>query len=251
MNLPTPYGEPALAGGVPQVWGQGQWQGTGGGPEAARFYAWRKFAELFGRNPTESELSSLAPNYLGSNIQVANFGGGDQAMASYFQQQQAKANAPNEERQALEAQIPLISDLVNKQTQSVASDLFNPSSPTYQTFAGMMNNMGVTPSSGAFQAGMGGILGQSASQALQQALGSVGLPIASGYGSGAMMPYMSAMQRPDALFQNNLDYQNFLNQMIAGKQMAEEQEPGWASKYAMPLSSALISGLAGAHGSRK
>lgn len=72
-------------------WGQGQWQGYGGDQKAAEFYAWKDFAQQFGRNPTASELASLAPAYLSGDRNIANTSAGKAAVAQYYQ---AQANTP-------------------------------------------------------------------------------------------------------------------------------------------------------------
>lgn len=59
--------------------------GYGGDIESGKFYAGQKFKELFGRNPTASELTMFAPAYVGSSRNVANIAQGDQAIAQYFQ----------------------------------------------------------------------------------------------------------------------------------------------------------------------
>ena len=100
-----PTGETPLAGDAPTQWGQGQWQGTGGGSQAQQFWAWQDFAKQFGRNPTQSELSMLAPSYMGGNDQVTNRSAGQGAIASYYN---SLANTPsnimaNQQQQALDA----------------------------------------------------------------------------------------------------------------------------------------------------
>lgn len=62
-----------------------EYGGTGGGQQAAEFYAARDFAKQFSRNPTQSELSMLAPAYIGSDPNVANLAQGKGAVSQYFQ----------------------------------------------------------------------------------------------------------------------------------------------------------------------
>lgn len=110
-----------------------------------------------------SDLSSLANNYIQQTF--------PQQVSGHAQQQQTDQLGKTQQT---------IQDLIGKQTAATAADLTNPNSPTYQSFSGLMNNMGITPSSGAFQAGMGGVLGQSAANAENAALGGVSLPALSG-----------------------------------------------------------------------
>jgi len=67
--------------------------GYGGDVESGKFYAGQKFAELFGRNPTASELTMFAPAYVGGDGRIANTGQGDQAIAQYFQ---SMSNTPDQ-----------------------------------------------------------------------------------------------------------------------------------------------------------
>lgn len=61
--------------------------GAGGGEQAAKYYAGAKFRELFGRNPTASELTRFYGAYVGADPNKANLAQGDQVLAQYFQSQ--------------------------------------------------------------------------------------------------------------------------------------------------------------------
>jgi hypothetical protein len=188
------------------------------GPNAAQtnnlqVYVFDEFNKLFGRNPSQSELDQFTNYYASGDPNKANDAAGNSAISSYFNQQQQAANAPQQEATALQNQIPIIQNLINSQTQATTADLTNPNSPTYQSFAGLMNNMGITPSAGAFQAGLGGQIGQNAANATNAALGAVGLPLASTYSQGATTPFTTAMNQPGELFSNNLQLQNLITEM--------------------------------------
>lgn len=75
--------------------------GAGGGDQAAQYYAFQDFVKQFGRNPTQSELSMLAPNYMGGDPNVAALSAGKGAIASYYN---SMANTP--------------SNIANQQTQA-------------------------------------------------------------------------------------------------------------------------------------
>ncbi len=70
------------------VWGQGEWQGTGGGTKAQEFYAFKDFAKIFGRNPTQQELSMFAPAYGTDDPNKTNQAAGASVIAQYYQNQQ-------------------------------------------------------------------------------------------------------------------------------------------------------------------
>jgi len=213
-----------------------QYGGAGGGSQAAQYYAGQYFNQLFGRNPTQSELSQFAPYFMGGDPNIANVTGGDQAISSYYNQAQQAANAPQQESQALQQQIPIIQNLVQGQTDAQTKNLLDPNSSTYQQFSGLLNNMGITPSSGAFQAGVGGTLAQNSANATNAALGAVGLPIASGYSQGAMAPFQQAMQQPQEQFSNNMQLQNMLQEMQAAAGISSQASPS-AFQQAMGMAS--------------
>lgn len=122
----------------------------------------------------------------------------------------------------------MIQDLIQKQTQATASDLGNPNSPTYQGFAGRMNDMGITPSSGAFQAGLGGVLGQSAAGAENAALGSVGLPTIGGIQGINQIPFNFAQGNSNLGHINSM--QDFGMQGDLARMMQEMMQPSGAQQ---------------------
>lgn len=75
------------------------WSGTGGGTQAQQVYAWNAFVQQFGRNPTQSELTSLSPYYASGDQNIANTSQGNQAIAQYFQQLQNSPSAINTRQQ--------------------------------------------------------------------------------------------------------------------------------------------------------
>lgn len=153
-----------------------------------------------------SDLSSLANNYVQQTF--------PQQVSGYAQQQQTDQLGKTQQT---------IQDLISKQTAATASDLTNPNSPTYQSFSGLMNNLGITPSSGAFQSGLGGVLGQSAANAENAALGGVSLPALSG------IQGLSGYGLQQAQGNSNLGHMNELGdfglQSQLGQYLAAMQEP--------------------------
>jgi hypothetical protein len=93
--------------------------GAGGSQQAGQYYAAQDFKSMFGRNPTASELATLAPGYMSGDPNIANQTGGRQGVAAYFQQQ---SNSPqnvykNQQAQYLAA-APKYADQVNQIFQS-------------------------------------------------------------------------------------------------------------------------------------
>ena len=75
-------------------WGQGQWQGTGGGTQAQRYYATRDFWDIFGRAPQENELSMLQAAYDSGDVNKAGTYAGRSAVAQYYN---AQENTPDKQ----------------------------------------------------------------------------------------------------------------------------------------------------------
>ncbi len=80
-----------------------QYGGAGGSYQAAQYYAAQDFAKVFGRNPTQSELTQLSQAYLSGDPNIANQTGGQAAIAQYYQN---VANSPEnlQARQLSQAQ---------------------------------------------------------------------------------------------------------------------------------------------------
>lgn len=86
----------------------------------AQFYAAQKFRQMFGRNPTASELSMLATAYHGGNNIDLNLGQGDSAIAQYFQSfTNNPANIYKRQKDQWEQQAPEHYDTVGQIFQSV------------------------------------------------------------------------------------------------------------------------------------
>jgi hypothetical protein len=87
-----------------------------------------------------------------------------------------------------------IGDLVNQQTQNFTKQFSDPTSDVYKTFSGNMNNLGITPSSGAFQAGMGSTIAGAGSGFINQMLGGVTSPALNNIQGTSSAPYQQTMQ---------------------------------------------------------
>lgn len=145
-----------------------------------------------------SDLSSLANNYIQQTF--------PKDVSGYAQQQQTDQLGKTQQT---------IQDLISKSTATTAADLTNPNSPTYQSFSGLMNNMGITPSSGAFQAGMGGVLGQNAANTANSALTGVTLPALSG------IQGLSGFGLQNAQGNSSLSHMNDLSDFGLQQQMSQ------------------------------
>ncbi len=119
-NQYIPTGQTPLAGSAPTdgSWGTGQWQGAGGSDTAQRWGAWKDFSQIFGRNPTEQELSQLTAAYASGDPNKINSSGGRSAIAQYYN---AVSNTPETQNAAQNAQwskeAPKYYDQINGQFQ--------------------------------------------------------------------------------------------------------------------------------------
>jgi hypothetical protein len=136
----------------------------------------QQFQNAVGRPPTAAEINQFYSQAVSPVLaSSAGFSGTDpnaivqqyvpQAFQSQIQQQQ-QSQIPN-----LEKQISNVSSDVGSKT---AAQLADPSSSAYQAFSGSMNNLGITPASGAFQSGEGAAVGNAASNTMQSLLSSLG-----------------------------------------------------------------------------
>src|SRR5216683_4436349 len=115
----------------------------------------QSFQNLIGRAPSFDEINNFAQQGLFSAWNApGDLGYSDSSnLANNYIQNafgpQVAQNQQNLQQSQLGKTQQTIQDLIQKQTAQTTSDLTNPNSPTYQSFAGMMNNLGITPSSGA------------------------------------------------------------------------------------------------------
>lgn len=176
-------------------------------------WAIQAFQNYFGRTPTQDELAQAVPLFAGGDKNISDTGAGNQYVAALHQQQVAKDTAPQEEAKAIQDQYPIVQDLINKQVQGQIQNFTDPNSEAYKTFSGNFNNLGITPSSGAFQSGLGSKLGQFSADALSAGLGAVGLPIAQTYSQGATQPFQDTMGTPQTLRDRGYQTQDFYTMM--------------------------------------
>ena len=184
---------------------------AGGSDSAAQQWAFLDFQKQFGRNPTQSELSSLVPSYSIGDPNKLNLSGGAAAVASLYQQQ---TNTPE--------------NIYNQQQQQYLSAAPQYASQVTQAF---QSNLGRAPTSdelshfGALMAS-----GQDAYQ-VQQALQQT-----QEYQNTANTNFQNQLQ--GQLQQSNSTY---FNQYIAPSLQAQNAQSGQA-----PGSSALSSQLSNA-----
>lgn len=200
------------------------------------------FQNLVGRAPSAQELGDFQVNALPApNFQNLGYGDISGLVNNYIQNSFAPQIASNQQTQqtsSLDRTQQLVQNLINTTMGNTAKDLSDPNSPTYQAFSGNMNNMGITPSSGAFQAGAGGTIASAGLGAASNALQSVGLPAISGIQGLSGLPLSTSQGNMDLSHLYSIG--DFGLQSQLAQQMAEMAQPGWAEKYAVPLASSFM-----------
>ena len=117
--MADPFVAPLPATGEQPMTTAPTWGGAGGGTQAQNVYAWKKFNELFGRNPTASELAMLAPAYNSGDPNVAGVSQGDSVVAQYFSaMNNTPANQAAQTQKANEAKAPQYYDQINQMFQN-------------------------------------------------------------------------------------------------------------------------------------
>jgi len=144
-----------------------------------------------GRPPTPEQISSFFQNQLVPMASQAQPTGYNpilpQDITSSIQQYVPTAFAGDiqgyqqqQQTDALNKNISTGEGLIDRVMGNYAKNLTDKNNPMYQAFAGNMNNLGITPDSGAFQAGLGGNLANQANNLQSQLMGTLGFPALGG-----------------------------------------------------------------------
>lgn len=188
------------------------------------------FTNLMGRAPTDQETSQFfQQQYVGqghpdlidpySAAQAYTTNAFGPQIAKYNQQQQTSQLGTSESQ---------IQDIINKTMGNTASQFSDPNSELYQSFSGQMNNQGISPSSGAFQAGAGSTIASAGLQAANQGLTDVGIPAINNIAGVSNNPYQSALSGPQMYEQQTQDMNNFELQSELAKMLASQGQPSSA-----------------------
>lgn len=222
------------------VWNQ---QNTTGklGDMATQFAG--MFRNLTGRDPTDQEYNAMFQN-IGNQVATSpsGFSGTSYAdfqnlFAPYIQNtygSDIQQFQQGQQQSQLDKAQKTIQDLIGKQTAATAANLTDPNSKTFQAFAGNLNNLGITPGSGAFQAGLGATLGESAANDISAALGGVSLPAITGIMDTANMPYKMSLENmyPGLATYGNRqnDIYDFNLQTALAQKLFDESQPSGFEK---------------------
>jgi hypothetical protein len=221
-----------------------QYGGRGGSQQAAEAYAAGDFAAQFGRNPTRSELSMLAPSYLSGDPNIAALATGKAAVASYFNSMaNTPANIADQQTKAGLAKYQAGQAGFDKTT----TDAFQQATGRAPT-ADELSHFGGLLASGAIDPyGMSQLIGQTAEAQMKQTQGYqdtlsknlqgtqgdyfknyINPSILSQTAAAGRDPNSSGVQQAEvqAGKQQNYDLQNYLAQFGAGQygQSAQNQQ---------------------------
>jgi hypothetical protein len=108
---------------------------------------------------------------------------------------------------------------------NVASNLANPSGSTYQAFSGNMNNLGISPSSGAFQAGAGSTIANAGTNALNAGLSAVGIPALNNIQGLSSQPSQNTLNNLYPSLQGLQQENQFNQEMQMAQQLASSGQP--------------------------
>ena len=218
----------------------------------------QQFQNATGQAPTADQINQFYQQAVSPIINTsAGFSNTDpnavvqqyvpQAFQTQIQQNQQQNVIPQEEQQ--------LSSLASTVGAQTAQQLSNPNSSAYSGFSGALNNLGITPGSGAFQEGVGGTVGNAATGALQSLLTGTGSNI-----TGNASPNLASLSgtgqtAENSLSSNNNNLYDFNLQSQLGQMLAQMSQPssaqkdiGMASGASNALSNVMGSNAQGASG---
>ena len=173
---------------------------------------------------------------------LASYGDISQQAQAYIQNQfpqQVQAGSTANQQNQLGTTEQGLNQLVNSTMGNVASNLANPSGSTYQAFSGNMNNLGISPSSGAFQAGAGSTVANAGTNALNAGLSAVGLPALSNIQGLSSQPAQNTLNNLYPSLNNLQQETEFNQQMQMAQNLASQGQPSSFQKTFGDVTSGL------------
>lgn len=208
----------------------------------------QQFKNLLGRDPTPDELGQFQVNALAGalpNAQNPGYGALSGLASSYIQNQfgpQAADYQKKQQTQQLGQSENQLQDIVNKTMSNTTSALTDPNSQIYQKLAGSMNNLGITPSSGAFQAGVGSTIANSGLNAANAGLQAIGIPGIQNIAGLTSVPYEQSFSSGQNAISDLNSLRDFNLESVIAQQLFNQSQPSGFEKdlgYANTASSIL------------
>lgn len=194
---------------------------------------YQQFQNAVGRPPTQDEVN----NYFSSAVSPvmstsAGFGGTDpNAVAQSYIPQAFQSDIQQNQQNQMGNLANQISSLGTQVGQNTASALADPTNPMYQAFSGSMNNLGISPSSGAFQSGIGSTIGNAISQSESQGLNNLGMGAIAGNQSPNFQSLLgTGQQAASGMNSYNQQIDDFMMQSQLAQQLAGMAQPSTAQK---------------------
>lgn len=199
------------------------------------------FRNMVGRDPTDQEQSAMFQN-IGNSVFDSPSGYGGTSYADfqnlfnpYIQNtygQEIKNNQQSAGESQLKSSENSVNDIVNQTMGNVGKQFSDPLSMLYQGFSGGMNNLGISPTSGAFQAGAGSTIASAGLDAANKGLSQVGFPQISNIAGTANAPYQNSLAQMYPGLQSygggQSDIYNFGLQSTLAQKLAEQSGPSGA-----------------------
>lgn len=224
----------------------------------------QQFASMYknmtGQDPSDGVINDFYTN-MGQQIlrsptgeAGSNYSSNQDLFNPYIQNtygDQIKQYQQGQQTDQLNKSQGLVQNLINKTMENTAGELGDPNSHIYQAMAGGMNNLGITPSSGAFQAGAGSTIANSGMNAANAGLSAVGLPQIAGIANTANAPYQMSMANMypglSSYGQGQTNMRDFDMQAELGKMLAEQSGMS-GMQSAMGMTSSMLGGAGSAAG---
>lgn len=218
-------------------WGSGEMQNSSvQQAQMATQLFQQQFQNLLGRAPTPQELGAFQSQVMTGAINQPgdlNYGDASGLANSYIQNAfgpQAAAYQQQQQMDQLGKSQSMVQDLINKTMSNTASQFKDPNSQLYQQFAGGMNNMGITPGSGAFQAGAGSTIANSGMQAANQGLMDIGIPGIQSIAQVGQNPYQQSFGSGANALQHQQGLSDFNLQSQIAQMLQQQMEPSAIQK---------------------
>jgi len=206
----------------------------------------QQFQNAVGRAPTADEINQFYQQAVMPIINTqSGFGGTDpNAVVQQYVPQAFQSQIQQNQQNQMQNLGTQIGDLSSQVGAETAKQLADPNSSAYQAFSGAMNNLGITPSSGAFQAGEGAAVGNAASNTMQQLLSSLGGGAIAGNQSPTFQSlYTTGQNAGQGIAGYNQSLNNFdLQSQLAEKLANEGQTSGIQNLLGMASGSATGAG---------
>jgi len=184
----------------------------------------QQFQNATGQAPTADQINQFYSQAVAPIINTqAGFSSTDpNAIVSQYVPQAFQSQIQQNDQNQISNLGTQIGNLATNVGTQTAQQLADPKSAAYQAFSGAENNLGITPSSGAFQQGEGAAVGNAASNTMQQLLTSLGGGAIAGSQSPSLSNLIGTGQQAEAGTTgynqqlNNFNLESQLGQLLAG-----------------------------------